>query len=236
MKLPASLTSSRSPGGVQGVRRKGRGAVRGQSRHPSAGILSLPCKLCHSFLSRKITSWQKPLGSFGSQGQDQCPHPCAVTLGGAGGHAVCPEPEASRDPKEDSGLGSFPWRPDRPRGAEPPNVRIWEHNWPFGRFDINDLETISGLFRGRSLHLHLKTPEELVVLAGGRECWPGAINGKLFCLMLPGPKKCELCRFLAPFMVRIAGSVVGAWLLCSQLLAALLEAGLPSLPKQSGVL
>lgn len=114
--------------------------------------------------------------------------------------------------------------------------RIWEHNRPFGKFDINDLETIFGLFRGGSLNLHLKTPEELVVLAGGRERWPGALNGKLFCLMLPGPKKCELCRFLAPFMVRIAGSVVGAWLLCSQLLTALLKAGFPSLPKQSGVL
>lgn len=72
--------------------------------------------------------------------------------------------------------------------------------------------------------MHLKTPEELAGQGGddrGREHWLGAVNGKLFCLMLPGAKKCELCRFLAPFTVRIAGFVVGAWLLPSQLLTAL---------------
>lgn len=70
-----------------------------------------------------------------------------------------------------------------------------EHNQPFGKFCINDLETIFGLFHGGSLHLHLKTAEELVVMAGGREHWPGAINGKLFCLMLPGLKNVKSADF-----------------------------------------
>lgn len=39
--------------------------------------------------------------------------------------------------------------------------------------------------------MHLKTAEELLLLL-----LLGAINGKLFRLTLPGPKKCELCRLL----------------------------------------
>lgn len=57
---------------------------------------------------------------------------------------------------------------------------------------MNDLETIFGLFHGGSLNLHLKTAEEL---AGGREHWPGAINGKLFCLTLLGPKNVNSADF-----------------------------------------
>lgn len=57
---------------------------------------------------------------------------------------------------------------------------------------MNDLETILGLFHGGSLHLHLKTPEKL---AGGREHWPSAINGKLFCPVLPGPKNVNSADF-----------------------------------------